>query len=88
MIAYRAKHHDWVHEKAWEYVDDGYSGSNLIRPAFKRMMEDAKNGKFDLIAVWKIDRLSRSLSHLLGSFETLQNYKVGFFSHKENIDFT
>jgi site-specific DNA recombinase len=52
------------------------------------MMQDAKNGKFDMIAVWKIDRLSRNLSHLLSTFETLQNHKVGFFSLKENIDFT
>lgn len=52
------------------------------------MMQDAKDGKFDMIAVWKIDRLSRNLSHLLSTFEILQGYKVGFFSHKENIDFT
>jgi site-specific DNA recombinase len=52
------------------------------------MMQDAKDGKFDMIAVWKIDRLSRNLSHLLSTFETLQGYKVGFFSLKENIDFT
>jgi site-specific DNA recombinase len=52
------------------------------------MMQDAKDGKFDMIAVWKIDRLSRNLSHLLSTFELLQSYKVGFFSHKENIDFT
>ncbi len=40
----------------------------MNRPELKRMMEDAKNGKFDMIAVWKIDRLSRNLSHLLCAF--------------------
>lgn len=60
----------------------------MERPGFKRMMEDAKKGKFDIIAVWKIDRLSRSLSHLLSTFETLKKDGVGFFSLKENIDFS
>lgn len=88
MITYRAKVSGWVHEDAWTYKDLGCTGADLNRPAFKRMMEDAKDGKFDMIAVWKIDRLSRNLSHLLATFETLQSYKVGFFSLKENIDFT
>lgn len=52
------------------------------------MMKDAQAQKFDIIAVWKIDRLSRNLSHLLSSFESLQKYDVNFFSFKENIDFS
>lgn len=88
MITYRGKVSGWTHKKEWEYKDLGCTGADLNRPEFKRMMQDAKDGKFDMIAVWKIDRLSRNLSHLLLTFETLQSYKVGFFSHKENIDFT
>lgn len=88
MITYRGKVSRWVHKKEWEYKDLGCTGADLNRPEFKRMMQDAKDGKFDMIAVWKIDRLSRNLSHLLSTFEILQSYKVGFFSHKENIDFT
>ena len=88
MMKYRWEHHEWTHDTAWEYVDNGYTGSDLNRPAYKRMMQDAKTGKFDIIAVWKIDRLSRNLSHLLASFEELQTHKVGFFSLKENIDFS
>jgi DNA invertase Pin-like site-specific DNA recombinase len=41
-----------------------------------------------MVAVWKIDRLSRTLSHLLTTFEKLQDAKVSFFSLKENIDFS
>jgi site-specific DNA recombinase len=78
----------WTHDKKHEYLDLGCTGADLNRPEFKRMMQDAKEGKFDMIAVWKIDRLSRNLSHLLSTFETLQSHKVGFFSLKENIDFT
>lgn len=88
MMEYRHKHHDWVHQAEWEYVDDGYSGGNLERPEYKRMMKDAQAKKFDIIAVWKIDRLSRNLSHLLSSFESLQKNDVNFFSLKENIDFS
>jgi site-specific DNA recombinase len=88
MIIYRGKVNGWTHDKKHEYLDLGCTGADLNRPEFKRMMQDAKDGKFDMIAVWKIDRLSRNLSHLLSTFETLQNHKVGFFSLKENIDFT
>ncbi len=88
MITYRGKVSGWTHDKKNEYYDLGCTGADLNRPEFKRMMQDAKEGKFDMIAVWKIDRLSRNLSHLLSTFEILQQNKVSFFSLKENIDFT
>jgi site-specific DNA recombinase len=87
-VTYREKVSGWVHEREWEYLDLGCTGADLNRDGFKRMMKDAEAKKFDMIAVWKIDRLSRNLSHLLSTFETFQKYKVGFFSLKENIDFT
>jgi site-specific DNA recombinase len=88
MITYRGKVSGWTHDKKNEYYDLGCTGADLNRPEFKRMMQDAKDDKFDMIAVWKIDRLSRNLSHLLSTFEILQQNKVSFFSLKENIDFT
>lgn len=42
-----------------EYVDDGYSGTNFDRPAFKRMIEDAKKGKIQIIIVKDLSRLGR-----------------------------
>jgi DNA invertase Pin-like site-specific DNA recombinase len=38
------------------------------------MMEKVRNKEFDLVAVWKIDRLSRNLTHLLKTFEELKEY--------------
>lgn len=88
MIKYKAEYFNWTHDTRYEYFDMGCTGADLNRPQYKKMMEDAKEGKFDIVAVWKIDRLSRNLSHLLGTFEILQNYKVGFYSLKENVDFS
>ena len=42
-----------------EYIDDGYSGLNFDRPAFQRMIEDAKQGKIDTILVKDLSRLGR-----------------------------
>lgn len=44
-----------------EYIDQGYTGSNTKRPAFTDMMIAAQKRKFDVLLVWKLDRLSRSL---------------------------
>jgi len=88
MIKYKAEYFNWMHDKKYEYFDMGCTGADLNRPKYKKMMEDAKEGKFDIVAVWKIDRLSRNLSHLLGTFEILQANKVGFYSLKENVDFS
>jgi site-specific DNA recombinase len=41
------------------YKDEGFSGSNLERPALKKMLADASNNVFDVVVVWKYDRLSR-----------------------------
>lgn len=78
----------WITQEDWWYKDDWYSWWNLNRPAFERLMKAAKNKEFDLVVVWKIDRASRDLKHLLKIFSDLQNNNVSFFSLKENIDFT
>lgn len=41
------------------YIDNGYSGKNLERPAIQQLIKDCKEDKFDAVAVWKLDRLSR-----------------------------
>ena len=61
----------WV-ELQTHYDDGGYSGATLVRPALEALLDDVENGAVDVIVVYKIDRLSRSLSdfvHLVGLLE-------------------
>lgn len=89
LVDFKSNHDPaWITDKKHWYIDDGYSGWNLDRPAYKDMLKAAKNKEFDMIAVWKIDRMSRNLTHLLKTFEDLRSYGVSFFSFKENIDFS
>ena len=50
---------------AGEYCDSGISGAKESRPELNRLMADARQLKFDTIAVWKLDRFGRSLKHLV-----------------------
>ena len=71
------------------YVDEGVSGAKVSRPAMDRMMLDAQAGKFDLVAVWKLDRMARSVIHLLGTTESLRSWGVGLVSLRDaHVDTT
>ena len=67
---------------------DTHTGSDTNRPSLQSLLELVRQKKVDTIVVWKIDRLSRSLSHLLDFFETFQKYGVNFISIQENMTFT
>ena len=70
-----------------EFIDDGVSGAKTSRPALDRMLADAQRGRFDLLLVWKLDRLARSLTHLLTVCEALNAAGVGFISvHDPGVD--
>ena len=47
-----------------DYIDPGFSGGNVDRPALKRLMADIEAGKITIVVVYKIDRLTRSLTGL------------------------
>lgn len=66
-----------------EYADEGVSGIKTSRPALDRMLADAQAGKFDLVAVWKLDRLGRSLQHVLSTLDQLTAHGVGFVSLRD-----
>jgi DNA invertase Pin-like site-specific DNA recombinase len=71
-----------------EYVDCGVSGSKESRPALNRLMADALQRRFDVVAVWKIDRFGRSLKHLVNALADLESLGVAFVSLKDSIDLT
>lgn len=68
------------------YKDEGMSGSNGNRPALNEMLADARKGRFDIVAVWKIDRLARSTADLLCILTDLRNAGVDFCSTTQAID--
>jgi len=72
------------------YKDEGYSGSKSRddRPSLDRMLKDAVRGKYDLIAVWSLDRLGRSLQHLIETVNELQAVGVELYMHLQAIDTT
>ena len=72
-------------KKEWIFEDVG-TGSNLNRKGYKKLMDGVRSKSFDTVLVWKIDRLSRSLKHLLSTFEVFEAHQVGFISIQENID--
>lgn len=69
-----------------EYVDSGVSGSRESRPALDRLMSDARRRKFEAVLVWKIDRLGRSLKHLVVTLADLSALGVAFISLRDNLD--
>lgn len=71
-----------------EYVDKGQSGAKDRRPELDRLMKDARKRKIDLIVCWRLDRLGRSLKHLILTLDELQGLGVGFVSYNENLDLT
>ena len=71
------------------YVDGGYSGKDLERPAIQKLIRDVKEHKIDCVIVFKLDRISRSQKDTLYLIEEVFNkYNVGFVSVRENFDTT
>lgn len=68
------------------YTDIAESGKKESRPAFDKMLHDMRKGKFKAIIVYKLDRLGRSLAHLIQLFEEFAKRGVGFISVTQNID--
>jgi DNA invertase Pin-like site-specific DNA recombinase len=81
----------YVDARGWqpkEYCDTGISGAKDKRPALDVMVRDAKRRRFDVLVVWKMDRLGRSLKHLITLLEELQSLGIAFVSIGEGIDCT
>jgi DNA invertase Pin-like site-specific DNA recombinase len=78
---------DYALKRGWQivdrYLDCRVSGSKESRPALNRLMNDARQRKFDILLVWKIDRFGRSLKHPVNSLAELESVGVAFVSLRE-----
>ena len=70
------------------YDDGGFSGGTLDRPALKRLLADIEQGLVDVIVVYKIDRLSRSLMDFAKLVETMEAHGVTFVSVTQSFNTT
>ena len=81
-----AKRHTWDITK--EYVDNGVSGAKGRdkRPGFDSMCKDATRKEFDLIMAWSVDRIGRSLSHLVTFLDEIKSKDIGLYLHVQGLD--
>jgi site-specific DNA recombinase len=79
-----------INSQGWElfkvYEDAGISGGTSNRPAFQEMLRDAKARKFDILLVYKIDRLSRSILDFYETMQVLQASDISFVSLTQQFD--
>ncbi|MDY6930822.1 MAG: recombinase family protein [Halobacteriota archaeon] len=71
-----------------DYVDAGVSGSTVDRPELQKMIDDCRRGELNVVLVYKLDRLSRSLRDIILTIDELREYDVDFVSVTEQIDTT
>jgi DNA invertase Pin-like site-specific DNA recombinase len=79
----------YVDARGWPaatYVDKGVSGAKDKRPALDALVADARRRRFDVLAVWRLDRLGRNLRHLILLLDELHAVGVAFVSLGEGID--
>jgi DNA invertase Pin-like site-specific DNA recombinase len=82
---------EYCEHRGWQYRvyrDAGQSGAKDNRPALIEMMKDIRQRKVDVIVIWALDRLARSLKHLLTIAEECRALGVDIVCLKQNIDTT
>ncbi|MCL1620236.1 recombinase family protein [Ralstonia pseudosolanacearum] len=78
-------HEGWI-AVGDDYDDPGFSGGNMDRPALKRLMADIEAGRIDIVVVYKIDRLSRSLADFARMVEVFDRSRVSFSAVTQQIN--
>lgn len=68
-----------------EYIDYA-SGAKSDRINYRKLFDDVRKRKTDVVLVWKFDRFARSTKELINALEDFNNLGVDFISYKENID--
>jgi DNA invertase Pin-like site-specific DNA recombinase len=67
-----------------DYIDRGISGAKDRRPALDRLLSDARRRRFDIVVVWRLDRLGRNLRHLIVLLEELQALGIAFVAERRH----
>ena len=80
-------HEGWKLVKT-AYDDGGFSGGTMERPAVKRLMADLKPGLIDIVVVYKVDRLTRSLADFAKIVEILDGHGASFVSITQQFNTT
>jgi DNA invertase Pin-like site-specific DNA recombinase len=72
------------------YEDNGVSGAKGRdgRPGFDQMLKDANRREFDVIMAWSVDRLGRSLQHLVGFLDEVHALNIDLYLHVQGLDTT
>ncbi|NCE64632.1 recombinase family protein [Pseudoflavonifractor sp. 524-17] len=73
-------------EKIITFVDNGFSGGNVNRDGFQKMIKMVRQGKVKKVIVYKLDRISRSLSDFVNILQEFKEHKVEFVSSQESFD--
>jgi len=82
---------EFVERRGWEYqifTNRGRSGAKDSRPALNQLLQQLRRKKFDVLVVWALDRLARSLRQLLTISEECKALGVDLVLLKQNIDTT
>jgi DNA invertase Pin-like site-specific DNA recombinase len=69
-----------------EYVDTGWSGAKKSRPQFDHLMQDARQRRFDIAVVWKLDRWGRSIGDLIETVSELRQIGIRWIAATQNLD--
>ncbi len=81
------KHQGWTLVPG-QYDDGGYSGGTTDRPGLQKLLSDIQRGKVDVVVVYKVDRLSRSLADFARLMQTFDEHQVSFVSVTQQFNTT
>jgi site-specific DNA recombinase len=81
------KHEGWI-LVGDRYDDGGFSGGSMDRPALQRLLRDVESGRIDVIVVYKVDRLSRSLTDFARIVDVFEKNKASFVSITQQFNTT
>ena len=80
-------HEGWILIKK-QYDDGGFSGGTMDRPAFKQLLHDIENNEIDIVVVYKVDRLTRSLMDFSKIIEVFEKHNASFVSITQHFNTT